>query len=81
MMKWGDTVWIEREGLRVRAEVVLASDNEDSLMLMFDAMFHGYAGMMALLRENGVYRDLIEGKPVKVEECDADTRTLGSERV
>jgi uncharacterized membrane protein len=66
-MKRGDHVWIERDGQKVRAMVTLASPNGDSLMVMFDALFHGYAGMMPLLRENGEYCDLVEGKPVKVE--------------
>ena len=65
-MKRGDFVWIERGNQRVQAMVVLASDNADSLMLMFDGMFHGYAGMMALLRTDGEYRDLIENEVVKV---------------
>lgn len=66
-MKHGDYVWIEREGQRVGAMVTLASENEDSLMVMFDALFHGYAGMMPLLRVDGVYRDLINGWEIEVE--------------
>lgn len=66
-MKRGDFVWMERGDLRVKAMVVLASENEDSLMLMFDAMFDGYVGMMPVLRENGVYRDLMKGEAVKLE--------------
>lgn len=70
-VKRGDFVWIEREGQRVQAMVVLASENQDSLMLMFDAMFQGYAGMMPLLREDGVYRDLINGWEIAVSAANA----------
>lgn len=66
-MKRGDFVWIERGGQKVQAMVTLASDNGDSLMAMFDAMFHGYVRMMPLLRKDGVYRDLINGFEVTVE--------------
>jgi len=69
-MKRGDFVWIERDGQRERAMVTLASENGNSLMVMFDAMFHGYVGMMPLLREGGVYRDLFEGKTLKVEKIE-----------
>lgn len=66
-MKRGDYVWIERDGQRVQAMVTLASPNGKSLMVMFDAMFHGYAGTMPLsLDETGEYRDLMTDQPVKV---------------
>jgi hypothetical protein len=70
-MKRGDFVWIEYDGQRKQAMVTLASENEDSLMVMWgDGMLGGYCGMMPLLRENGEYRDLVEGKPVKVERAE-----------
>jgi hypothetical protein len=71
-MKRGDFVWIEYDGQRKQAMVTLASENEDSLMVMWgDGMLGGYCGMMPLLRENGVYRDLIEGKWVRVEKIES----------
>lgn len=67
-MKRGDYVWIERNGQRVQAMVTLASPNGKSLMVSFDAMFHGYAGTMPLLQDEatGEYTDLMEGHLVKV---------------
>jgi hypothetical protein len=66
-MKRGDFIWIERGEVKMKAMVVLASSNEGSLMVMFDGMFCGYVGSMPLLRdEAGVYRDLIEQRPVTV---------------
>jgi hypothetical protein len=67
-VKRGDFVWIEHGEELMQAMVTLASDNAVSLMVMFDGMFCGYAGAMPLLRDDaGVYRDLTEGRPVKVE--------------
>jgi hypothetical protein len=66
-MKAGDHVWLELEGRRVRAEIMMASPNERSLMVRFEALLGGYAGMMPLLKDDhGVYRDLIEQRPVEV---------------
>ena len=67
-MRRGDFVKLEREGQTIeQAMVTLASENEDSLMVMWgDHMLGGYCGMMPLLRQDGVYRDLVEGKIVKV---------------
>jgi hypothetical protein len=66
-MKRGDFVWIERGDVKMQAMVTLASPNEDSLMVMFDGMFCGYVNAMPLLRDDeGVYRDLLENKPVEV---------------
>jgi hypothetical protein len=72
-MKRGDFVWIERGDQRVKAMVVLASDNGRSLMLMFDAFFRtasggGFAGMMPVLKEDdGIYYDIVEHEPVEVQ--------------
>ncbi len=72
-MKRGDFVWIEHEGQRVRGMVSLASENGNSLMLLFDDMVGGYLGMMPVLREgDGEYRDLIKGEIVKLERIDFD---------
>lgn len=69
-MRRGDFVWMESGPLRMKAMVALASENEDSLMLMFDGLFNGYAGWMPVLREDGVYRDLINLKPVTIEKIE-----------
>jgi hypothetical protein len=66
-MKRGDFVEIECDGEKKKAMIVLASDNAVSLMVMFNGMFCGYVGMMALLRQDGVYVDLYQHKPMKVE--------------
>ena len=68
LMKRGDFVWIKRGEARKQAMIVLSSDNEKSLMVMFDGMFCGYVSTMSLLNQDGVYRDLSEGKPVWVME-------------
>lgn len=69
-MKQGDWVTLEMEGRTVPAQVLLASPNEVSLMVTFDAMLGGYVGMMPLLRDgDGVYRDLFEMREVRVTEC------------
>ena len=67
-MKKGDKVKLTcSHGLSVEAEIILASGNEASLMLWFEGIFLGYVGMMPVLRENGVYRELITCQPVTVE--------------
>jgi hypothetical protein len=66
-MKQGDIVWLERDGHKKRAAVIMASENGNSIAVQWeDGLFCGYAGMMPLLRTNGEYRDLIENKPVTV---------------
>jgi hypothetical protein len=70
-VKRGDFVLIERGEVKMEAMITLASPNGVSLMVMFDGMFCGFVNMMPLLRdENGVYRDLIEHKPVKLSSRD-----------
>ena len=69
-MKRGDYVWIERGEVKMKAMVVLASENEHSLMVMFDGMFCGYVGSMPLLKDDkGVYRGLMCSLPVTVTDC------------
>jgi hypothetical protein len=73
-VKRGDFVWIERGDQRVKAMIVVASENGRSLMLMFDAFFRtgsggGFAGMMPVFKEDdGVYYDIVEHEPVKLVE-------------
>ena len=67
-MKRGDFVRIERGEAKMEAMVTLASPCGGSLMVMFDGMFCGFAGMMPLLRDDeGVYRDLVTSQPVALE--------------
>jgi hypothetical protein len=68
-LRRGDFVWLERDGERKKAMVVLASENGMSIAVMWgDGLFLGYAGTMPLLRdEAGVYHDLAQMLPVKVE--------------
>jgi hypothetical protein len=66
-LRTGDEIMIEYEGRRVPGLIALASSNERSLMITFDAMIDGHVGMMPLLRdEHGVYRSLATKKPVKI---------------
>jgi hypothetical protein len=63
----GDFVRIERDrGACMQAMVTLASDNGNSLVLMFDGMFDGYIGMMPVLRSDGEFRDLVRMEIVKI---------------
>lgn len=67
MDKWqkGDRVVITYGDRTVDGEVTLASPNSVSLMLSFEALLGGHAGMMpVLLDDDGVYKSLIEWKPV-----------------
>lgn len=67
-MKTGDLVLIAYEGRKVPGRIVLASQNEASLMLEFEAILGGCVGMMPVLRdEEGTYRDLINHRPVEIE--------------
>jgi hypothetical protein len=68
-MKTGAAVRITHAGRTVRGAVKLASPNGRSLMLEFDALLGGYAGMMPVLQgDDGTYRDLVKGEPVDVVE-------------
>lgn len=65
----GQLVQITYRGRTVDGAVALASSNGKSLMLTFDAMLGGFVGAMpVLMDEQGVFRDLLEGKtPVTIE--------------
>jgi hypothetical protein len=66
-LKTGDHVWIDFDGRKVEGKIVMASENERSLMLAFDAMLGGHVGMMpVLLEDDGVYRSIVTGKAVAV---------------
>lgn len=66
-MKTGDKVWIGCENRFVEGEILLASENEKSLMLGFEAILCGHVGMMPVLKgPNGAYRSLVGNHPVSV---------------
>ena len=69
-MKTGDRVTLRGSATRT-GEIVLCSENENSLMIRLDdgmpAASGIYINFMALLRTDGVYRDLIFGEPIEVE--------------
>lgn len=60
----GDLVHIEWLGRKVAGRIRLASPNGQSLMLAFDAMLEGYAGMMPVLWDSAhqLFRDLVKGE-------------------
>ena len=59
-------------GQTVRAMVLLASSNGESLMLGFGATLRApsggiFAGSMPLLRQGSTWRDIVEHEPATVE--------------
>lgn len=72
-IKTGDAVlieWTDEGGgfRRCEGTVILASANEQSLMLGFEAILRGCVGMCPVLRDDaGVYRSVIDGGPVTVK--------------
>jgi hypothetical protein len=67
-MKTGDKVTIKYEEQTVLGTVKLASPNSKSLMLEFEEILFGFAGMMpVMLHEDGIYRDLFLGNVVELE--------------
>jgi hypothetical protein len=68
MFKKGDEIIITYDGLAVDGTVRLASPNNKSLMLSFEAILGKYVGMMAVLLDNeGTYRDLIFKQQVGIK--------------
>ena len=69
-LRTGSRVLITYKGRELEGRVVLASENQQSLMLEFDGMLGGYVGSMPVLFEPGDdgYRDLIEQELVEVRE-------------
>jgi hypothetical protein len=65
-MKTGDLVLIGCDDRSVEGWVILASENSESLMLGFEAILGGHAGMMPVLLQDGVYRSIITGEAVAV---------------
>lgn len=74
ILKTGDHVLIGyADRWSVPGIVKLASPNGKSLMLQFEALLGGYAGLMPVLqRDDGSYRDLLMGKPVHIEDPRAE---------
>ncbi len=69
IFKTGDAVSITHEGRTVKGSVLFASGNGVSLALSFEAILGGYVGMMPILMEDGVFRDLVKGQPVHLEKA------------
>lgn len=66
--KRGDFVNVTYGDRTVEAMVTLASPNGRSLLVMFEAMLGGHAGVMPILQvDDGTFISLIESKPVKIE--------------
>lgn len=68
----GQFVRITFAGQTIDGTVMIVSPNNRSLMLSFDGALHTPGGGMvfgalpALMDDDGVYRDLVEGEPVQV---------------
>lgn len=69
-MKTGDRVRITYEGRTVFGHIKLASKNQRSLMLSFEAILGGYVGMMPVLLSGESYRDLLNMHEVKLDPVD-----------
>ena len=65
-MKAGDEVVLHFGDQQIDATVVIASTNQDSIALAFDGIFGGYVGVMPLLRQDGVYRDLMHHQAANI---------------
>ena len=62
----GDHVLIKYERRIVEGECRLASPNGKNLMLVFPTMLGDYFGLMPVLEDRGMLRDLIRRRPVEV---------------
>jgi hypothetical protein len=62
----GDIVYVTFGGKCVEATVMLASPNNYSLVLAFDAFLDGYVGAMAVAwnKDERQYKDLFQNKTV-----------------
>ena len=67
-LKENDAIVIRCGERVVEGVVLLASSNGESLMIGFEALLNGHAGMMPLSRQpDGSYRSIIDGTVVRVE--------------
>jgi hypothetical protein len=63
----GDILQVTCKGRTVEATVLLASPNDVSLMLGFEAILEGHVGMMpVLLGEDGTYRSIANNVEVEI---------------
>jgi hypothetical protein len=68
VFKRGDMVEIITDDRTVPGMVTLASSNGVSLVLMFDALIGGHAGMMAVLHKGGdQYFSIIDEQQVRLK--------------
>ena len=59
----GDQIEVTCDGRTVEGVVLIASPNNVSLAIGFEAIFAGHVGMMPIFRhDDGVYRSIIDGK-------------------
>lgn len=64
----GQRVTLTCAGRSVPATILMASENQRSLVLNFDAIITGHVGAMpVLLGEDGVYRSILDGVEVQVK--------------
>lgn len=67
MLRKGDNVLIGCDDRTVEGVILLASENQKSLMLGFEAILAGHVGKMPVLMDtSGVYRSLINWTAVTV---------------
>jgi hypothetical protein len=57
------------DGRTVPGKIEIASANAVSLMISFEALLHGHAGMMPLLLHDGGYRSIEDGVAVTLEKA------------
>jgi hypothetical protein len=70
----GEWLTAQYEGQQVKAQVMLASGNGRSLAIKFEAILGGFVGMMPIFQDDdGTYRDILLGKPVKLERLEKKT--------
>ena len=65
----GDAIAIQCGYRSIPGSVILASENGASLMLSFEAILDGHAGMMPVLRDDdGLYHSVVTGNLVEFTE-------------
>ena len=65
-LRAGDPIDITCEGRTVEGEIELLSENQDAMVIAFEAILGGYAGRMPVLRLDGVYRDIYGKVELKI---------------
>lgn len=63
----GQKLRLTHNGRTVDAVVVFGSENRKSLMVSFEAIVDGCVGMMPVLVEDGVARNVFTGSMVEIE--------------